>query len=156
MSARILIIDDVAANRRLLEAKLACEYYEVLSASRGEEGLILARTEQPDVILLDVIMPGLDGFETCRRLKADTRTRHIPVVLLTALDQREDRIRGLEAGAEDFLSKPFEDYQLFARIRSLYRLKVAIDVMRAHETSSRRLGFWSERENSPSLAEGFW
>lgn len=150
MSARILVIDDVAANRRLLEAKLASEYYEVLSASRGEEGMILARTEQPDVILLDVVMPGLDGFETCRRLKADPRTRHIPIVLLTALDQREDRIRGLSAGAEDFLSKPFEDYQLFARIRSLHRLKVAIDVLRAHESSSRRLGLGAEREHESS------
>ncbi|KAF0177164.1 MAG: PleD family two-component system response regulator [Hyphomonadaceae bacterium] len=140
MSARILVVDDVPANLRLIEAKLGAEYYEVITASRGEEALLKAWREQPDIILLDVMMPGMDGFETCRRLKTDPETRHIPVVMVTALDQREDRLRGLEAGAEDFLSKPFDDVQLLARVRSLARLKVVIDELRSREASGRRIG----------------
>ena len=140
MSARILAVDDVPANLRLLEAKLGAEYYDVITASRGEEALLKAWREQPDVILLDVMMPGMDGFETCRRLKADPETRHIPVVMITALDQREDRLRGLAEGAEDFLSKPFDDVQLLARVKSLSRLKVVIDELRSREASGRRMG----------------
>lgn len=140
MSARILAVDDVPANLRLLEAKLGAEYYEVITASRGEEALLKAWREQPDVILLDVMMPGMDGFETCRRLKADPETRHIPVVMITALDQREDRLRGLAEGAEDFLSKPFDDVQLLARVKSLARLKVVIDELRSREASGKRMG----------------
>ena len=140
MSARILVVDDVPANLRLLEAKLGAEYYDVITASRGEEALNKAWREQPDMILLDVMMPGMDGFETCERLKADPQTRHIPVVMITALDQREDRLRGLAAGAEDFLSKPFDDVQLLARVRSLSRLKVVIDELRSREASGRRMG----------------
>lgn len=140
MSARILVVDDVPANLRLLEAKLGAEYYDVITASRGEEALLKAWREQPDIILLDVMMPGMDGFETCKRLKADPETRHIPVVMVTALDQREDRLRGLAEGAEDFLSKPFDDVQLLARVRSLVRLKVVIDELRSREASGRRMG----------------
>lgn len=140
MSARILAVDDVPANLRLLEAKLGAEYYDVITAARGEEALLKAWREQPDVILLDVMMPGMDGFETCRRLKADPETRHIPVVMITALDQREDRLRGLAEGAEDFLSKPFDDVQLLARVKSLSRLKVVIDELRSREASGRRMG----------------
>ncbi|MDX2233914.1 MAG: response regulator, partial [Hyphomonadaceae bacterium] len=140
MSARILVVDDVPANLRLLEAKLGAEYYDVITASRGEEALNKAWREQPDMILLDVMMPGMDGFETCQRLKADPETRHIPVVMITALDQREDRLRGLAAGAEDFLSKPFDDVQLLARVRSLARHKVVIDELRSREASGRRMG----------------
>src|SRR6185312_14352787 len=88
MSARILVVDDIEANVRLLEAKLAAEYYEVLTASDGPTALALAASEKPDIVLLDVMMPGMDGFAVCRRLKDDAETRHIPVVLLTALDGR--------------------------------------------------------------------
>jgi two-component system cell cycle response regulator len=140
VSARILVVDDVAANLRLLEAKLGAEYYDVISAMRGEEALQKARLQQPDMILLDVMMPGMDGFEVCARLKSDPQTRHIPVVMITALDQREDRLKGLELGAEDFLSKPFDDVQLIARVRSLARLKVVIDELRSREASGRRIG----------------
>ncbi|MBL8558180.1 MAG: PleD family two-component system response regulator [Hyphomonadaceae bacterium] len=140
MSARILVVDDVPANLRLLEAKLGAEYYDVITASRGEEALLKAWREKPDIILLDVMMPGMDGFETCRRLKADPETRHIPVVMVTALDQREDRLRGLAEGAEDFLSKPFDDVQLLSRVRSLARMKVVIDELRSREASGRRIG----------------
>src|SRR5215469_4347169 len=140
MSARILVVDDVEANVRLLEAKLAAEYYEVLSACDGPTALAIAASEQPDIVLLDVMMPGMDGFTVCRRLKDDVETRHIPVVLLTALDGRSDRVTGLEAGADDFLTKPIDDVLLFARVRSLTRLKSVIDELRQREASGRRMG----------------
>jgi two-component system cell cycle response regulator len=140
MSARILVIDDIEANVRLLEAKLTAEYYEVLSASDGPTGLAIAAAEHPDIVLLDVMMPGMDGFEVCRRLKDDPLTRHIPVVLVTALDGRADRIAGLEAGADEFLNKPIDDVMLFSRVRSLVRLKTVIDELRQREASGRRIG----------------
>ena len=140
MTARILVVDDVEANVRLLEAKLTIEYYDVLTCQDGVKALAMAAAEQPDIILLDVMMPGMDGFETCRRLKADVSTRHIPVVLVTALDGREDRIKGLEAGADDFVTKPLDDLVLFARVRSLTRLKLVMDELREREESGRRLG----------------
>lgn len=130
MSARVLVVDDNETNRRLLEARLSAEYFEVLQAADGHECLTLARSHEPDIVLLDIMMPGIDGFETCRRLKADPATRHIPVVMITALDQRADRIAGLEAGADDFLTKPVDDVALFARVRSLLRLKVVMDELR--------------------------
>ncbi|MEG1453311.1 response regulator, partial [Brevundimonas sp.] len=140
MSARILVVDDVETNVRLLEAKLTIEYYDVATCRDGATAIEIARAEQPDLILLDVMMPVMDGFETCRRLKDDPVTRHIPVVLVTALDGREDRIRGLEAGADDFLSKPLDDVILMARVRSLTRLKIMIDELREREESVRRIG----------------
>ncbi len=140
MTARILVVDDVEANVRLLEAKLTLEYYDVLTCQDGASALRLAASEQPDIILLDVMMPGMDGFETCRRLKADPKTNHIPVVLVTALDGREDRIKGLEAGADDFVTKPLDDIVLFARVRSLTRLKLVMDELREREENGRRLG----------------
>lgn len=140
MSARILVVDDVEANVRLLEAKLTLEYYDVLTCHDGATAIALARAEQPDLILLDVMMPGMDGFETCRRIKAAAETRHIPVVLVTALDGRHDRIKGLEAGADDFLSKPLDDVILMARVRSLTRLKMVMDELREREESGRRVG----------------
>ncbi len=140
MTARILVVDDVEANVRLLEAKLTLEYYDVLTCQDGATALKLAASEQPDIILLDVMMPGMDGFETSRRLKADPTTSHIPIVLVTALDGREDRIKGLDAGADDFVTKPLDDIVLFARVRSLTRLKLVMDELREREESGRRLG----------------
>src|SRR5579863_5547697 len=140
MTARILVVDDIEANVRLLEAKLTAEYYDVLSANDGPTALAVAAAEQPDIVLLDVMMPDLDGFEVCRRLKEDPVTRHIPVVLVTALDGRSDRIAGLEAGADEFLTKPIDDVLLFARVRSLTRMKLVIDELRQREASGRRIG----------------
>jgi len=140
VSARILVVDDVEANVRLLEAKLAAEYYEVISAGDGPSALAKAASEKPDIILLDVMMPGMDGFQVCRKLKDDPATRHIPVVLVTALDGRSDRVAGLEAGADEFLTKPIDDVMLFARVRSLTRLKAVIDELREREASGRRMG----------------
>jgi two-component system cell cycle response regulator len=140
MTARILVVDDIEPNVRLLEAKLSAEYYEVSVAFDGPSALQAALDHSPDIILLDVMMPGMDGFEVCRRLKADAATRHIPVVLVTALDGRRDRLDGLEAGADDFLTKPIDDVALFARVKSLTRLKMVIDELRQREASGRRMG----------------
>ena len=140
MSARILVVDDIEANVRLLEAKLTAEYYEVTTAMDGPTALAIAARDLPDIILLDVMMPGMDGFTVCRKLKEDLNTRHIPVVLITALDGRADRIQGLEAGASDFLTKPIDDVMLFARVRSLTRFKLVLDELRQREASGRRMG----------------
>jgi two-component system cell cycle response regulator len=140
MSARILVVDDIEANVRLLEAKLTAEYYEVTTAMDGPTALAMAARDLPDIILLDVMMPGMDGFTVCRKLKDDPNTRHIPVVLITALDGRADRIQGLESGASDFLTKPIDDVMLFARVRSLTRFKLVIDELRQREASGRRMG----------------
>jgi len=140
MVARILVVDDIEANVRLLEAKLTAEYYDVMTASDGPTALAIAADQIPDIILLDVMMPGMDGFEVCRRLKDDPITRHIPVVLVTALDGRNDRLNGLEAGADEFLNKPIDDLMLFGRVRSLTRLKIVIDELRQREASGRKMG----------------
>src|SRR5246500_2560835 len=118
MTAKILVVDDVFANVRLLEAKLTADYYDVICAHDGPTALAMATAEQPDIVLLDVMMPGMDGFEVCRRLKDDPQTRHIPVVLVTALDGRLDRIGGLEGGADGFLTQPGEEIFPFPRARS--------------------------------------
>src|SRR3546814_14848799 len=109
MSARVLVVDDVPPNVKLLEAKLTREYFDVITASDGYQALDRARSEAPDLILLDVMMPGMDGFEVCRRLKADAMTMHIPVVMVTALSDTTARVRGLESGAGAFLTKPGND-----------------------------------------------
>jgi len=129
----------------LLEAKLTAEYYDVIMATRGEEGVQAAKREQPDLVLMDVMMPGgIDGFEACRRIKSQPETRHIPVVLITTLNEREDKVRGLQAGAEEFLTKPIDDVHLMARVKSLVTLKIVIDELRAREANGRRLGVIGE------------
>ena len=140
MTARILIVDDVPANTRLLEAKLAADYYQVSTALDGFAALELAKSWQPDLILLDVMMPGMDGFECCRRLKEDPATMHIPVVMITALGEPAERVRGLEAGADDFLTKPVELETLMARVRGLVRLKRLLDEWLARGETARALG----------------
>ena len=130
MTARVLVVDDVVANVRLLEAKLSAEYFEVVTALNGAEALEAVYASAPDIVLLDVMMPGLDGIEVCRRIKSSPASAHIPVILLTALDQPEDRARGLAAGADDFLTKPVNEVALFCRVKSLVRLKLLADELR--------------------------
>src|SRR6267142_3072836 len=140
MSARILVVDDVEVNVKLLGAKLASEYFDVLTAADGASALRLCRAELPDLVLLDVMMPEMDGFEVCLRLKADPTTAHIPVVMVTALSDAADRLTGLEAGADDFLTKPVNDIALFARVRSLVRLKRMMEELRLREEICGRFG----------------
>ncbi len=140
MTARILVVDDVPANVKLLETRLLAEYYDVLTAFDGAEALELCEGGRIDVVLLDVMMPGMDGFEVCRRLKADPATSHIPVVMVTALDQASDRVKGLEAGADDFLTKPVNDLQLLTRVKSLVRLKTLTDELRLRASTTRDIG----------------
>src|SRR3954463_1546977 len=140
MSARILVVDDVPANVKLLEARLSAEYFDVLTASNGAEALELCARAECDIILLDVMMPDLDGFEVCRRLKSNPATHYIPVVMITALDSPADRVRGLEAGADDFLTKPVSDVVLLARVRSLTRLKMMTDERRRRAITSLEIG----------------
>lgn len=140
MTARILVVDDVLANVKLLEARLTAEYFDVVAAVSGAEAITLCRRGDCDVVLLDVMMPGMDGFETCRRLKSDQTTAHIPVIMVTALDQPSDRVKGLEAGADDFLTKPIDEIALIARVRSLARLKTAVDELRMRAAATVSLG----------------
>jgi len=140
MTARILVVDDIRTNIKVLEAKLSSEYYEVITASNGPEALEQAHNANPDLILLDVMMPGMDGFEVCRRLKADPATAHVPVIMVTALGDPEDRVQGLSAGADDFLTKPVDDVAMFARVRSLLRVKLMLDELRMRERTSANLG----------------
>lgn len=140
MTGRVLIVEDVATNRAILKAKLDAAYYDVDTAADGFEALDRIEAFAPDVILMDVMMPRMDGVELCRRLKSDRSLSHIPVVMVTALDGSEDRIRGLEAGADDFLSKPVDDLALFARLRSLMRVKMMVDELRLRDETSETLG----------------
>ena len=140
MTARVLVVDDLEPNVKLLEAKLRAEYFDVLSANSGQEAVDKAREEKPDIILLDVMMPGMDGFEACKIIKSDPETAHIPIVMITALDQQADRVAGLSAGADDFLTKPVEDVALFARVRGLSRLKMMTDELRMRYATSKGLG----------------
>lgn len=140
MSARVLVVDDIPANVKLLEAKLSAEYFDVLTALSGPDAIAICERGEADIVLLDVMMPGMNGFEVCRRLKGEATTAHIPVVIVTALDQPADRLQGLDAGADDFLTKPLDDTALFARVRSLARLKAMTDELRNRALASRRLG----------------
>src|SRR5262249_20621510 len=140
MTARVLVVDDILSNVKLLEAKLAAEYFEVITAANGQQARARLESDKPDIVLLDVMMPGMDGFEVCRRIKANAKSAHIPIVMVTALDQPSDRVTGLDAGADDFLTKPVDDTSLFARVRSLVRLKMMTDELRMREETGQSMG----------------
>ena len=137
MAEKILIVDDELSARTGLAKLLGREGFEVSQAGDGQSALAACASFRPDLILLDIVMPGMDGFEVCRRLKTNPATHHIPVVMVTALDQPSDRVRGLESGADDFLSKPTPELALIARVRSLARLKMVTDELRMRAVASR-------------------
>jgi len=140
MTANILVVDDIETNIKLLQAKLLNEYYTVFTASSGKGALDVLKKEKIDIVLLDVMMPEMDGFEVCKKIKADPETTHIPVVMVTALSDVEDRVKGLEAGADEFLTKPINDTALFVRIKSLSRMKSLIDELKIRNSTNALLG----------------
>jgi len=140
MSARVLVVDDQPLNVKVLEAKLTGEYYEVTTAVSGFEAFERMNELKPDIVLLDIMMPGMDGFEVCARMKADPELAHIPVIMVTALSEPADRVRGLDVGADDFLTKPINEIAMFARLRSLLRLKLVLDELRLRDHTSLQLG----------------
>jgi two-component system cell cycle response regulator len=140
MTGRVLVVDDIPINQRLLAARLSAEYYEVQCAGSGAEALEMMAVEHPDVVLLDVMMPGMTGFECCEKIKENPEFGHVPVVMVTALDSLEDRIRGLEAGADEFLSKPVNDIALLTRVRALTRLKRILDELKLREATDDEFG----------------
>ena len=131
---KVLLVDDEAANIRLLKTMLTREGYSVVTASDGDQALAMVASEQPDLVVMDVLMPGLSGYDVCERIKHNPATRLTPVVLITALHEREDRIRGINAGADDFLTKPVDPHELKARARSLVRLKHYTDDLDSAES----------------------
>ncbi len=148
MTAQILVVDDVPANIKLLQAKLTSEYYDVITAVDGFEAIEKVKKFKPDLILLDVMMPGMDGFEVCQKLKANPELSHIPVVMVTALSDKSDRLKGLEAGADDFITKPINDTALFARVKSLIRIKTLLDELRLRDATGVQMGMSADETNS--------
>lgn len=140
MPGRVLIVDDSATNRRLMRARLGAAYYEVIEAGDGKQALALATEDPPDIVLLDLRLPGIDGFEICRLLKGARATAHLPIIMVTASDGRDDRLRGLEAGADDFLAKPFDNLTLISRIASLTRMKMMVDELTMHDNAGKQAG----------------
>lgn len=140
----ILIVDDTQSNLRLLERLLERDHHRLIAAASGEEALAAVRRYRPDLIIMDVLMPGLNGIDTCRILKNDPETRLIPIVLVTALQNREDRVRGIDAGADDFISRPINLPELTARVRSLLRLKRFTDELDSAESVILSLGMTIE------------
>ncbi len=140
-AAKILVVDDTPHNVKLLADILGMKGYAVTTATNGEEALAKVAADQPDLILLDIMMPGLSGYDVCRRLRADPVTALLPVVLCTSLDPGQERVKGIEAGADDFLTKPINQPELFARVKSLLRIKSLQDEVK---TQTAKLAEWND------------
>ena len=135
----VLVVDDLAPNVRLLEAVLSPKGFRVVTASTGEEAIDVLGKEHPDLVLLDILMPGMDGYEVCRRIRQDPETAFLPVIMITATGE-EQKIRAIEAGADDFVNKPFDQAELLARVRSLVRVKRYHDTI---ENQAAELARWN-------------
>jgi len=142
--SRLLLVDDDTVLREMATKTLRHAGFDVVPASTGREALRLFTENHFDLVLLDVMMPGMDGFEVCAKIKENPATAHVPVVMVTALTDTQDKVRGLEAGADDFLSKPINDTALMARVRSLVRLKMSTDEWRIRENTANQLGVVEE------------
>jgi DNA-binding response OmpR family regulator len=118
----VLLVDDDPLIHKIVEASLMKDNFRVLYASNGEAGLAMAQQNKPDVVLLDVVMPGMDGFEVCQKLRQDPYLQYVPIIILTALDDRDSKVQGLEAGADDYICKPFDKLEFRARVRTVTRL----------------------------------
>ena len=138
---KILVVDDDPRNVRLLAHLLATKGYEVVTATSGPEAVERVETDRPDLVLLDVVMPGMSGYEVCKKIREDLATGVLPVVMVTALDPAQERLKGLEAGADDFLTKPINQLELLARVRSLLRIKELYDTV---ETQAAQLAEWNK------------
>jgi len=141
-SAKVLVVDDTPHNVKLLADLLTVKGYAVATAANGEEALARVAADAPDLVLLDIMMPGLSGYDVCRRLRADPQTALLPVVLVTSLDPQQERVKGIEAGADDFLSKPINQAELFARVRSLLRVKSLQDEVQRQADALKE---WNEK-----------
>ncbi len=139
--ARILVVDDTPGNVKLLADLLTYKGYEVVTAASGAEALEEVKTGQPDLVLLDILMPGMDGYEVCRAIRKNPATEILPVIMVTSLDPAEERINGLEAGADDFLAKPVDEHELLVRVRSLLRIKELYDTV---QVQSAQLSEWNK------------
>ncbi len=140
MKGRILVVDDVSTNRMLMTHLLEKAFYDVETAESGKQAMEKAIADPPDLALLDVMMPGMDGYELCRRMKAHPKLADVPIVMVTTLDATTDRRAGIRAGADDFLTKPVREVALYARMRSLLRMKAMRDELRMRDETSRELG----------------
>lgn len=151
--AKVLVVDDTPHNVKLLVDLLGVKGYAVASAATGEEALAKLASEKPDLVLLDVMMPGLSGYDVCQRIRADPATALLPVVLVTSLDPEKERIKGIEAGADDFLSKPINQPELFARVRSLLRVKKLQDEVQRHAEALKVSNLKLEQRVDEQLAQ---
>ena len=139
--AKILVVDDTARNVKLLADLLGVKGYAVVTAASGREALAQLVAAQPDLVLLDVVMPEMSGYEVCQKIRATEGTAMLPVIMVTALDPAEERVKGIEAGADDFLTKPINQAELLARVRSLLRIKELHDTV---QTQSAQLADWNQ------------
>jgi DNA-binding response OmpR family regulator len=157
---RILVVDDNPMNLDILQALLGAHGYEILTATDGEAGLAIAREKQPDLILLDVMMPKIDGLEVCRRLRADSSLPFMPVIMVTAKADSKDIVAGLEAGGDEYLTKPVDQDALVARVKSMLRIKSLQDTVQEQtarlEAQSAQLAEWNhtlEQQVAEQVAE---
>jgi class 3 adenylate cyclase len=153
MIAKVLVVDDTPLNIKLLGDVLAAKGYAVSTAQNGEEALAKLAADPPDIVLLDVMMPGLSGYDVCRRIRADPATALLPVVMVTSLDPQQERVHGIEAGADDFLSKPINQPELFARVQSLLRIKALQDEVRRQAEALARWNVELEDRVRAQIAE---